>query len=91
MIETRSSKLIGPLFPHVKQLANDPKTRRLQLFKTKYSRPICRCCTAKAYYMTLLPEKAYWCREHLPEALRRRLSAEWQWRNIVLPLSRYLN
>lgn len=91
MTETRSATLIGPLFPHVKQLTNDAKTRRLQLFKTKYGRPTCRVCTTKAYYMTLLPERTYWCREHLPAVLKRRLSAEWQMRNIVLPLARYLN
>jgi len=82
------------LFPHTVpltvQLGGDtPKTRRLTLLKSRYGKKKCRVCRGLAtYYSTL--HKRHVCKEHLSKEDRKRMSVEWQWANIVLPIQRHL-
>lgn len=77
------------LFPRTKPLEDTPKSRRLVMMRTKYNRPKCIGCAKKAtYYSTL--HKRYVCTGHLSKEDRKRLTMEWQWANIVLPIQRHV-
>ena len=87
---------VSGLFPQVNPLSvvmggDTPKTRRLIWMKTVYRHYKCRepGCTRRAHYLALRTRKN-WCKHHLPEEDRKRLSAEWQWRSIILPIARHV-
>lgn len=78
------------LFPRTKPLEDTPKNRRLVMMRTKYNRPRCWGCDKRATHFSTL-HKRHTCREHLSKEDRKRLTVEWQWANIVLPIQRHLN
>lgn len=92
---TRPGWNVGEMFPHVNPLTvalggDTPKTRRLIWMKTVYTRKRCRECGNVAHYLALRTKK-HWCKHHLPAEDRKRLSAEWQWRQIILPIASQLD
>lgn len=80
------------LFPRNTPLSfggDTPKTRRLSMMRTRYTKPKCRICRAPAtHYSTL--HKRHVCPNHLSAEDRKRLTVAWQWTNIVLPIQRHL-
>ena len=86
---TNRDKHISELFVGRKHYPRDDlKGRRLSFIKTRYNKPQCLTCAKAANYVFL---KRAFCKEHLPKEGKIRLSAEWQWRNIVLPLAKYVD
>ena len=88
---------VGVLFPHIHPLTlqmggDTPRTRRLSWMKTVYTRKRCREveCPRTAHYLAPRP-KHHWCNTHLPEEDRKRLSVEWQYRMIILPIASQLD
>ena len=77
------------LFPRTKPLEDTPKTRRLVMMRTLNNRPKCYGCQARATHFSTL-HKRYACREHLSKEDRKRLTVEWQWTSIVIPIQRHL-
>lgn len=90
MTRWNQTELFPQMVPlHIRLGGDTPKTRRLQLMKTRYTKPKCRVCRDVAtHYSTL--HKRYVCREHLSAEDRKRLTVAWQWANIILPIQRHL-
>ena len=82
------AKLIDNLFPHVAPLK--PSDRRLRFMINRYCRPSCHKCERRAIYAIEIPQRTYWCRSCLPEVGREHLTMDWQMKNIVMPLARYI-
>lgn len=78
------------LFPQVIPLDDTPKTRRLTMMKTMYGTPRCHACSRTATHFSTL-HKRFTCWEHLTKEDRKRLTMEWQWTHIVLPMQRHLD
>ena len=76
-------------FPETPQLSDDAKTRRLTMLKTLYHKPLCWQCRRKATYFNPVDGEHY-CTPHLPADARRRLTMEWQWREIIMPIDRHV-
>jgi hypothetical protein len=67
----------------------DPAGKRMRLLlRANEVAPLCTACPAKAHY-TL--GQLHYCGEHLPPAARSRLSADWQWNNVIMPLAALLD
>jgi len=73
------------------RLSNNPKTRRLQFMKTRYTRPKCGMCGRLAHYSRTYPKREFYCKRDLPTKLREKLSLEYQWLHYIMPLSNYLD